>query len=87
MRSVADIQKDIDATADRLAMEFETPAPALKATLERLYAEMGSARRHTARSGQWQPCPGCVRRGVSKPASVRRGYQCSECANIEEGAY
>lgn len=32
-------------------------------------------------------CSGCVRRGVAKPESVRNGYQCSTCANIEEGAY
>lgn len=32
------------------------------------------------------PCPGCIRRGV-KPAMVRPGYQCSACADIEEGAF
>lgn len=32
------------------------------------------------------PCPGCVKRGVPKPQTVKRGYQCDACADLEEGA-
>ena len=34
-----------------------------------------------------QPCPTCGRPNMLTPADVRRGYQCDNCANAEEGYY
>lgn len=33
------------------------------------------------------PCPTYKRPDMLTPADRRQGYQCNDCANIEEGAY
>jgi hypothetical protein len=33
------------------------------------------------------PCPTCKEPNKLTPADVRKGYQCDDCANREEGAW
>jgi hypothetical protein len=32
-------------------------------------------------------CRGCIRRGCERPNPVKPGFNCNDCADIEEGAY
>lgn len=40
MRTTKEIERDIEATRTRMALDFETPAPVLKDKLERLAREL-----------------------------------------------
>ncbi len=44
-------------------------------------------RRESRGNPRNQPCPTCKRPNRLTPADVRRGYQCDDCANREEGAF
>ena len=45
-----------------------------------------SALRRTSRANpRTLPCPTCKQPDKLTPADVRRGYQCDDCANLEEG--
>ena len=33
------------------------------------------------------PCPTCKQPDRLTPADVRRGYQCDDCANLDEGCF
>lgn len=43
-------------------------------------------RRANARNPRNLPCPTCKRPNRLTPADARRGYQCDDCADSEEGA-
>lgn len=59
----------------------ETAAPEVK------YATVGKNEFVFVRKPRYVDCAGCVRRGEKNPRKVKPGYQCDDCANIEEGAY
>jgi len=44
-------------------------------------------RRPTRNNPRNQPCPTCKQPNKLTPADVRKGYQCDDCANREEGLY
>ena len=52
------------------------------------FANPGSALR-VAKKGNPRnlPCPTCKEPNRLTPADVRRGYQCDDCANREEGCF
>lgn len=44
-------------------------------------------RRATRNNRRNLPCPTCGKPNRLTPADKRKGYQCDECANLEEGCY
>uniref|UniRef100_A0A6M3LQX9 Uncharacterized protein n=1 Tax=viral metagenome TaxID=1070528 RepID=A0A6M3LQX9_9ZZZZ len=44
-------------------------------------------RRATRRNPRNLPCPTCKRPNMLTPADVRKGYQCDDCARLEEGCW
>lgn len=52
------------------------------------FANAGSALRKQSKDNPRNlPCPTCKQPDRLTPADVRHGYQCDECANLEEGCY
>jgi hypothetical protein len=52
------------------------------------FANPGSALRKQSKDNPRNlPCPTCKEPNKLTPADVRRGYQCDECANLQEGCY
>jgi len=50
------------------------------------FARPGSALRRATRSNpRIHPCPTCKQPDKLTPADVRRGYQCDDCADRDEG--
>lgn len=50
------------------------------------FARPGSAlRRATKGNPRIHPCPTCKQPNKLTPADVRRGYQCDDCADRDEG--
>jgi hypothetical protein len=50
------------------------------------FANPGSAlRRATKNNPRIHPCPTCKQPNKLTPADVRRGYQCDDCADRDEG--
>jgi hypothetical protein len=53
---------------------------------DRSFARSGSAlRRSSKRNPRNLPCPSCGQPNKLTPADRRRGYQCDDCANRDEG--
>lgn len=52
------------------------------------FARAGSAlAAPTRKNPRNQPCPTCKRPDRLTPADARRGYQCDDCADREEGPW
>jgi len=53
-----------------------------------MFANAGSAlRTATKENPRNLPCPTCKEPNKLTPADVRKGYQCDDCANLQEGCY
>ena len=54
----------------------------------RMFQNPGSAlRRVTKDNPRCHPCPTCKEPNRLTPADVRKGYQCDQCADMQEGCY
>lgn len=52
------------------------------------FANHGSALRKQSKDNPRNlPCPTCKEPNKLTPQDVRRGYQCDDCANLQEGCY
>lgn len=40
-----------------------------------------------SRNARIHPCPTCKQENKLTPRDVRAGYQCDDCADLEEGAF